>query len=186
MIRRTLLLILLAFGGAAPGALPLRHFDTLSGKALGDGRNVTIDFTKVAKGTVVAFMSIHCPCSKSHETKLAALAKEFPDFHFYAIHSNSEETKADIEAHWKVAPHGFKQILIDNDQRLANLFGALKTPHIFVVDAMGNERYRGAVDNSRMASDATRDLLREALTQLQKGEKISQVESRPLGCAIGR
>ena len=182
---RTVLFLALFVGQRLANGATLRHFDVISAESL-EGKPVTIDFGKATKGTVLAFLSINCPCSRSHEAKLKDLAETFSDYSFYAVFSNQEESKAECQGYWKNRSHGFRAILRDPQQALANRFGALKTPHIFVIDREGNEQYRGAVDNSRMANQATRDFLKIALSELRKGKKLSQVESRPLGCAIGR
>jgi mono/diheme cytochrome c family protein len=70
------------------------------------------------------------------------------------------------------------------------LFGARRTPEVFVLDARRVIRYRGRIDD-RFAPDHKRDEprrhdLREALDELIAGKKVSVPETEAAGCLISR
>ena len=137
-------------------------------------------------GTVLIFMSAVCPCSQSHEPKIASLIRRYPEFQFVGVHSNLEEEPAFVKAHFEKAAIPFLTLAYDRDHALANQFGALKTPHVFLVDRTGKTVYRGGVDNSHTAEKATREYLENALSDLKNGRPVALSETKPLGCVISR
>lgn len=137
------------------------------------------------KGTVVVFLSSKCPCSRSHEPVLNRLAAEFPGFRFLGVHSNSDEAVADARAHFGKSGLSFP-VLRDEDARLANRFGAVKTPHAFVLDPQGNRKFSGGVDDSHSAEAAKIPFLKLALQAVSAGREPERAEVRALGCVIRR
>lgn len=178
---RYVIALSLAFSSALLSAP--RVFPPLQAESLLSGGAVKLDWSK-AKANVIVFLSTVCPCSRSHEKKLAQLVADFPEFTFWGVHANSEEQE--VTSYFANAKLPFKNILKDHRQQLANTFDALKTPHVFVLDSKGTELYRGGVDNSHSAASATVDFLRPALQEIRDGTPVTRAETRPLGCTIGR
>ncbi len=82
---------------------------------------------------------------------------------------------------------GLKTILLDPDQAVADLYGTSATPHVFVIDAEGILRYRGAPDDTGFGfRPATRSYLEEALSAIKAGRLPSPEKTPALGCAIVR
>ena len=78
-------------------------------------------------------------------------------------------------------------ILIDADHRLADIYEAQTTPHIFVIDREGILRYRGAVDDVTFRQRIpSRFFLEEAVDALLAGRKPPVEDSPAYGCAIVR
>lgn len=139
--------------------------------------------TKLA--TAYVFLSARCPCSAAHEPALAELAKKHPEFEFVGVHSNADEPEAESREHFAKAGLPFR-VVEDSGSKLANRFGALKTPHVFVVDAKDQILYQGGVDDSQHPASANRRYLDEALTALKAGKKPAEARTRALGCVIRR
>ena len=133
---------------------------------------------------VIIFLSAQCPCSASHEPLLAQLSTDFPSISFTAIHSNANEDPALSRKYFAAAKLPFP-VLRDEGARWADEFGALKTPHAFVMRS-GEILYSGGVTNSTDGTRANAPYLREALTALLTGKTIDQRERRALGCVIAR
>ena len=138
-----------------------------------------------AMGTVVVFMSTHCPCSISHEPVLSKLAQEYKDFQFIGIHSNADENPTLAKLHFKEAGLPFP-VISDSQYRYADSFGALKTPHAYVIGPKGECLFKGGVDSSREANSKNEAYLKNALDSIKNGKKILVAEARPLGCIIQR
>ena len=64
-------------------------------------------------------------------------------------------------------------------------FGALVTPHAFVLDKEGKLAYRGAIDDSQDASKVTKHSLRNAVDAVLAGKKPAEPETKQFGCGIG-
>ncbi|MGE3975874.1 MAG: redoxin domain-containing protein [Bdellovibrionales bacterium] len=136
-------------------------------------------------GIVVVFLSAHCPCSNSHTAEIARLAKEYPNYFFVGVHSNQDETLQDSQNYFKKIGLPFR-VLEDKGAKIANIFGALKTPHSYVLDRQGKIQYQGGVSSSQNIEKAEHKFLREALEDISAGRALHQTEGRTLGCAIAR
>ena len=102
-----------------------------------------------------------------------------------AIASNRNETLEDIKQVSET--RHMPTVLLDADCRIASLFEAVTTPHVFVIDRDGVLRYRGAVDDMRFRQKApTRFFLDEAVEALLAGHTPEVQESPAYGCAIVR
>lgn len=157
----------------------------LAGIDLRTGKNVVVKSPASAKGTVVVFLSAKCPCSQSHERSLQALAKEFSDFIFLGVHSNKDEEEGLTAMHFKEAGFSFP-IIQDREARIANEFGAMKTPHAFIIGAKGECWFNGGIDDTKDASRAKKFYLKQALLDLRQGKEPQQKTARTLGCTITR
>jgi hypothetical protein len=79
------------------------------------------------------------------------------------------------------------KILIDRKHAVADLYEAVTTPHVFVIDRGGILRYRGAVDDMTFRHrQATRFYLQEAVEALLKGSLPAISETPAYGCTIVR
>ncbi len=136
--------------------------------------------------SVVVFLSSKCPCSHAHEASLNALATEFQKkgVKFLGVHANADEQTAIDRAHFKKAGLAFP-VVADESGVLANSFGALKTPHAYVVKN-GEIVYQGGVDSSADPAKADKFYLRDALTAVSAGLKPKIAQARALGCIIKR
>jgi hypothetical protein len=78
-------------------------------------------------------------------------------------------------------------VLRDADQAVAGRYGALTTPHAFLIDRQGVLRYRGAVDDvSFRQREPTRFYLRNAVEALLANYLPKITEVQPFGCTIVR
>ena len=79
-------------------------------------------------------------------------------------------------------------VLLDPDQKIARLYAATVTPHMFIVDARGTLVYAGGADSiaSTRADDIARatPYVRDALTALATGRPIANAVTRPYGCMV--
>ena len=74
--------------------------------------------------------------------------------------------------------------LRDESQEVARSYGAQTTPDVFVVDAQGTLRYRGAPDADHGDPAAGAAWLREALDALLEGREPDRTETEPVGCSV--
>ena len=78
--------------------------------------------------------------------------------------------------------------LLDSRTEVASLYGALATPHIFIVDRNGRLAYQGGIDSiaSTKVDDIPRAVpyVRNALDALAAGRAVEPTVTRPYGCPI--
>lgn len=139
--------------------------------------------TGPATRSVLVFLSPICPCSRYHEKQLAQMKAEFPQTRFIAVYSGNESvSEEEARDHFKSLGFG---VVRDADFALADRFGALRTPHAFVLNAAGEIQYQGAVDDKR-SSEPTDRYLQKALVALAKGQPADPAVTGPMGCRISR
>ncbi len=159
----------------------------IQGKDVLSDEQKTFKLESVNKGLVILFLSAKCPCSISHETVLKELYKEYSSqgFEFVGLNSNSDESLAEVKTHFLENPLPFP-VLKDENTSLANAFGALKTPHVFILSRTGEVLYQGGVDDSQLAQTANKSYLKRALEAISKAELPDEQKTRTLGCVIRR
>ena len=178
----SLVVILLTQNLSWASSIPI---ESVSGRDLLTSKELTLRPKDHPGGLVVVFLSARCPCSQSHVDALRSLAGRFPGYAFVGVHSNSDEPLSEAERVFEKAHLPFP-LIEDQDAKLANRFSALKTPHAYVLNSLGEVVYRGGVSSSRDYSRARKKYLEEALLDLQAGQKVRNPETRTLGCVIKR
>lgn len=126
---------------------------------------------------VIVFVSPLCPCSRSYLPHLRELHERFKDrFDFFALDVKRETASQSLP---------FVEIFDEHLQE-ANDLGALRTPHVFVLDTQGALVYRGAIGNRSLLSDMTKSYLELALAKISAGKRPDPEKTQPLGCDIER
>ncbi|MEX0610548.1 MAG: redoxin domain-containing protein [Pirellulales bacterium] len=107
---------------------------------------------------------------------------------FVGINSNRQDTLREIAHYARVHKIDFP-LLKDPYQRVADLFGATRTPTAFLLDARQIIRYRGPIDDQfgvgYARAGATTSDLAAALDELLAGKPVSTPITEPVGCYIG-
>lgn len=154
--------------------------------------NLKLEECKGLKGTVIIFISNHCPYVKHVTKKIAALAKEYKSkgINFVAISSN------DIENYPDDRPELMKKLALDEDfifpylydqtQEVARAYQAACTPDFYLFDEHLKLVYRGQLDGSRPGNDipVTGEDLNNAIVALLNHDPISELQKPSLGCNI--
>jgi peroxiredoxin len=139
---------------------------------------------------VVVFTCNHCPYALAWQDRIAAAARDYADrgVRFLAINPNDGERypRDSYEAMQKrVAEEDWPlPYLRDETQEVARDYGARTTPDVFLVDAEGTLRYRGAPDADYGDPSQNAAWLRDALDAVLAGRAPDQAETDPVGCSI--
>lgn len=147
------------------------------------------------KPVVVAFIGTECPLAKSYGPRLRELAAEFEKqgVVFLGIDSNQQDTLAEIGAYARGAEIAFP-ILKDNNNEIADRFGAVRTPEAFLLDKDHVIRYWGRIDDQygfKTGAGYVRPKLNErslanAITEVLAGKPVTNAVTKADGCFIGR
>lgn len=134
------------------------------------------------------FWSAECPWSRHYDGWLAEQVAGWArqGVRLLAIASNVNETDAFIRS--VVAERGITfPVLLDHDCVVADFFGAMTTPHIFIIDPAGRLAYRGAIDDrSFRQRTATVNYVEQAIGALLSGGQPDPAQTDPYGCTIVR
>jgi peroxiredoxin len=184
--RSALLLTLLVAPGSAAGERRVAEFE------LTDHRGATTRLTDgEARAVVVVFLGVECPLANLYAQRLAELHAEFAPrgIRFLAVNSNRHDGPAALSRFAREHKLPFPY-LKDPGAKVADDFGAERTPEAFVLDADRRVRYRGRIDDQftpgrQKASVTSRDLA-NVLNELLAGKPVSVPETPAVGCRIGR
>jgi len=143
------------------------------------------------RAVVVVFLGVECPLAKLYGPRLAELAERFDErgVQFVGIDSNQQDTLAEI-AHYARAHELPFPILKDAGNRVADQFGARRTPEAFLLDDQRVVRYWGRIDDQfgvgYARAEVNDETLARAIDQLLSGHPITDAMSPSVGCHIGR
>ena len=143
-------------------------------------------------GTLIMFISNHCPYVKSIETRIARDAKALQELGIgvAAICANDENAYPDdgpagMRAQARRAHFEFPY-LHDATQETARTYDAVCTPDFFGFDKNGGLQYRGRLDASKRdtaPADAKRELF-EAMKLVAETGKGPAAQIPSMGCSI--
>lgn len=146
-------------------------------KQLEDARGVIL---------IVNFWSAECPWAKRTDAELLDYLSEWgEEVLVWSIACNANEAVEMVES--TSTERKLQTVLLDPQQEVADLYGALTTPQLFVLDRDGILRYQGAFDDVTFRQRTpTRHYLRDAVEALLAGKRPELGETNPYGCAIVR
>lgn len=138
------------------------------------------------RGSVVIlnFWSAECPWAKRTDAELMPLMKEWDkNIILLLVASNANEEPALLK---QVAEErDLPVVLHDKKQKVATLYGAQTTPHLFAIDEEGIVRYQGAFDDVTFRQKTpTQEYLRDAVEAILTGRQPDPAHAPPYGCAI--
>ncbi len=155
------------------------------------GKSYTLSELNSSKVLVVAFVGTECPLAKLYGPRLQQLSQRFAadGVAFVGVCSNVQDSLTEVLAYTNKAEIKFP-MLLDNEQRLANLLDARRTPEVFVLDQSRTVQYHGRIDDqygiSIARKSAVKEFLVEAIQSVVKGESPAVASVPSVGCVIGR
>src|SRR5947209_5180189 len=157
-----------------------------------DSRTYALADVAGEKGTVIVFICNHCPYVKAVVDRMVADARTLmaEGIGFAAICSNDadgypDDSFANMQRFAKT--HGFAfPYLHDEDQSVAQAYGAVCTPDFFGYDAARKLKYRGRLDEGRTnapPAGARRELV-EAMRAIAATGAAPASQFASMGCSI--
>lgn len=141
--------------------------------------------------TVVLFLDPDCPVTQKYGATLRKLYQKWQkeDIAVVAVYPVVGIDRAAVAEFAQAYQYDFTHVL-DPRLRIAQHLHARTTPEAYVLDSLGQVRYRGAIDNwfyelGRYRRVITEHYVEDALTAYLKGEAIPVAETEAVGCFIG-
>ena len=126
------------------------------------------------RGVVMVFVSSKCPYVAQARQPLADLFRSYGGkVAFVGVNANQNESADDVKA--DAATNFPFPMLRDEGAKVAELYGAERTPEAFLIDAGGVIRYHGGVA-----------ALGAALADFTTGHPVARAEAKAFGCTIKR
>lgn len=159
-----------------------------------DSKTVSLANYKDAKGYIVVFTCNTCPVAKGYQERVSALNASYAGkgYPVVAINPNDAGTVPDesfekMQALAKEKNFSFPYLL-DLNHVVTKQFGALKTPHVFVLSKTekGNVvEYIGAIDNDSEGENPDKiNYVQNAINELSAGKKPTISATKAVGCSI--
>ncbi len=182
------LAILRAAACAAP-APPLRPGGPALALVSGGGETVTLDELRRGRdAAVLVFWSAGCPCVRRYQERVDALLDAWPAGRVRVLGVSSNAGEPFDEVLRAARERGVRlPIYRDEGGRVAEALGARSTPTIAVLDAAGELRFLGWLDNERLPGDPGHEpWLDRALQGLLDGRTRFSARTPTWGCVITR
>ena len=157
------------------------------------GRNLSLNEVKGDNGLLVIFSCNTCPWVIKWEDRYPVVQElaTVNDIGIILLNPNEDyrdkgDGMEDMILHAEKAGYNLPYVL-DKNHRLADAFGASRTPHVYLFNAEDKLVYVGAIDdNANSAADVEEFYLEDAIEQLSAGQAITRSTTKSIGCTIKR
>jgi len=143
------------------------------------------------KIVVLQWINPDCPvcrrvCSSGKVTAMRKQLDEITDGVAYLAVNTTHYMEPAVGAAYFKTHKIDAPVLIDRDGKVGHLYGAKRTPHMFVIDAKGILRYQGAIDDDQNGSkgDQATNYVVQAVQQIAAGETVTPDVTRAYGCSV--
>ena len=161
-----------------------------------NGKAQTLSQNK-GKYVVLEWFNEGCPYVQKHykSGNMPDLQKQYTGkgVVWYSIISSAPGKQGNVTAaqanarvkEWNAAPSA---VLLDPEGKVAKLYGAKTTPHMYVINPEGKLIYTGAIDD-KATSDVediktAKNYVKEALDQAMAGKPVATSATVPYGCSV--
>lgn len=156
-----------------------------------DGKEYSLSSFSDRKILVVVFSCNHCPYVQAYEPRMIAFQRDYAARGVQLVAINANETEHYPEDNFEHMVERAKMkgynlpYLRDDDQSVANAYGATHTPEFYVFDENRRLQYHGKFDDNHQKPEAVKsNFLRNAVEALLAGKKIPEPETYSIGCTI--
>jgi peroxiredoxin len=161
------------------------------GNLLGvDGERYSLSSFQDKRVLAILFISNGCPTVKACQDRMIKIQKDYSgkSVQLLALNSNNSylspgDTYAEMVLRVKEKGFNFPYVK-DEDRTVARAYGAVCTPHVFLLDEDRRLRYKGRLDDSRNPERVTVSDLRNAIEDLIASRLVRVSETTPFGCSI--
>ena len=156
-----------------------------------DGKMVSLADYPNAKGFIVIFTCNSCPYAVMYEDRIIELNKNYASkgYPVIAINPNDATIKPDDSfksMQQRAKEKGFNfPYIYDEKQEIFPVYGATKTPHVYLLNNKKVVEYIGAIDdNPQDPTAVSQKYVEDAIAALEKGKKPDPSTTKAIGCSI--
>jgi len=159
-----------------------------------DGKMVSLTDFKEAKGFIVVFTCNHCPFSKAYEQRIIDLNKKYTSLGYpvIAVNPNDKNVQPDDSYDNMIILAKEKNYtfpyLYDETQEIAAAYGALRTPHVYIIKKSKVGlivKYVGAIDDNADEPEAVKKkYVEDAVNELIESKPVTVASTKAIGCSI--
>ncbi len=191
------LVALIPFTGLAQGADKLNPGDDLPGMETtlknANGAPVSLKGAAKTNGLLVMFSCNTCPFVIKNQpiTKKVMDYANAHDIGMVIINSN-EAQRGDEDSYqamvkYAKAQHYSVPYVVDENSRLADMFGAGHTPEVFLFNSKNKLVYKGAMNDNPSDPDGYKKMyVEDAINAMIAGKEVNPKSTKSIGCGIKR
>jgi len=154
-----------------------------------NGEQTSVSLPDLKEDVVVlVFLANHCPAVVACDDRIIDFVSDYKDKSVklvaVCVSDMDQDKLPGIKKHVKDKSINYTYGY-DETQAIGKAYGAVVTPHFFVLDKARNIRYIGAMDDNVFSEEkAKKQYLRDAVDALLAGKAPETTETRPNGCGI--
>lgn len=160
-----------------------------------DGNSHTLsDLTEDGNVVVLEWFNPDCPFVRKHYRDdtgtMVNMEKDMAGKNVVWLRVNSgheghptadHDHNAEMAEKWGIT----SPILMDHSGDVGRMYGAKRTPEMYVIDSSGTLVYHGAIDNrSDAAGPGDENYVRAAVGQVLDGKGVSKPQTKAYGCSV--
>jgi len=166
-----------------------------------DGKTYTLSSFRDANILAIVFTCNHCPTAQAYEDRVIKLTRDYEGkgVRVIAIMPNDPKAVAldelgytdmsdsyeEMKIRAKEKNYNFLYLYDGDTQTVANAYGPIATPHIFIFDKQRKLRYQGRIDDVEKPSKTPTTFdARNALDALLAGKEVPVTTTKVFGCSI--
>lgn len=156
-----------------------------------DGEMHSIKADGGSKASVIVFTCNHCPYAVLYEDRIIALQEKMKDrgVNIIAINPNDPAVRSDDSFDKMIERSDEKSFnfpyLFDEGQKVFPIWGAKRTPQVFLIDSNNVLQYMGAIDdNAKDPEGVEEKYLEKAIEAILNGDEITPTVTKAIGCSI--
>lgn len=156
------------------------------------GKEVSLKDAVRKNGVLVMFSCNTCPYVKKNQQRTRAIAAHAMknDVGVILVNSNAAERDGDdsfdaMKEYAKAQQYNWYYV-VDDANKLADAFGATRTPENFLFNKEDKLVYHGAIDDNPDEAGVQRKHLLMAMDEMLAGKDVSLSKTRSVGCGIKR
>lgn len=160
----------------------------------GINKKVSLSDYKNAKGFIVIFTCNHCPFSVAYEDRIIELHNKYSQKGYPVVAINPNDVdRQPADSYEKMKERAVEKkfpfaYLHDESQEIAKTYGAVRTPHVFILKKEGGKnvvKFIGAIDdNSWNVASVKKHYVADALDALIAGKSVKKETAKAVGCTI--
>jgi peroxiredoxin len=156
------------------------------------GKEVSLKDAVKKNGVLVMFSCNTCPYVKKNQQRTRDIATYALKNNIGVILLNSNAAERDGSDSFAAMQRYAKEqgynwyYAVDEANKLADAFGATRTPENFLFNKEGKLVYHGAIDDNPEETSVQRKHLLVAMDEMLNGKDVTLTKTRSVGCGIKR
>ena len=166
-----------------------------------DGKIYSLASFAESKILVIIFTCNHCPTAQAYEERIKKLTADYRDKSVQVVaispndplsvrldelgYSDLSDSYDEMVQRAKEKAYNFPYLFDGTTQEVANKYGPIATPHVFIFDMRRTLRYSGRIDDVEDPKKTPKSFdTRNAIEDLLANKRVEVEKTKTFGCSI--